>query len=434
MNDTINHLVHTALQAAAPAAAVERHWPRLDGPVYLLATGKASLEMAAKAIELIPTLVGGLVTAVPERVGVIAITDPRVRVLPADHPLPTERNVTAAKAALEFVSQVPPQATLLVLLSGGGSAHLTLPAGDLSLEDLREITRALQRAGATVDDLNAVRKHTERLKGGRLAAACPASRIVSMVMSDVEGDRLDVIASGPTAADPTTYAESIKVLEQYNVIGVRPRVTEHLREGAAGKHKETLKPGDKSLARVEHRVIASNRAVQDAVAEAARLQGLFVARDHRFIAGGAAAEGRRIGSTLRRLSTAASHPVVFIAGGEPVVNVGAERGVGGPSQELALAAAVELDDAEGVTLAAVSTDGVDGPPGPTTETTHAGAIVTGETAQNGRGKGLDPMDHLNRHDSATFFAKMGGAVRTGPTGTNLNHVVIGILTPPKRYH
>lgn len=436
MKDVIQTLIDAALHAAAPALAVERHWVPMEGPVYLLATGKASLEMAARAVQLIPNLAAGLVTAVPERMemvgGGVTLADPRVTVLPADHPLPTERNIAAAKAALEFVSKVPQDATLLVLASGGGSAHLTLPAGDVTLEDLREITRTLQRAGATIDDLNAVRKHCERLKGGRLAAACPAGRIVSMVMSDVEGDRLDVIASGPTAADPTTYADALKVLEQYSATGICARVAEHLREGAAGKHKETLKPGDKSLLRVEHRVIASNRTVQDAVADAARLAGLFVARDHRFISGGAAAEGRRIGSTLRRLSTTSSHPVVFIAGGEPVVNVGAEHGLGGPSQELALAAAVELDDAEGITLAAVSTDGVDGPPGPTPQATHAGAIVNGETAQSGRGRGLDPVDHLNRHDSATYFATLGGAIRTGPTGTNLNHVVIGILTPPKR--
>jgi hydroxypyruvate reductase len=250
-----------------------------------------------------------------------------------------------------------------------------------------------------------------------------------LVMSDVEGDRLDVVSSGPLAADPTTYAEALAVLERFNLAGLRPRVTAHLRDGAAGKHRETVKPGDRALARVTHRVVASNQTVTDAVAEAGRGLGFFVSRDHRFISGGAAAEGRRIGATLRR-HIAGGQRVCFIAGGEPVVNVGPSTGVGGPSQELALAAAVELDGAEGVVLAAVSTDGVDGPPAG--GVSHAGAVVTGETAQLGRRAGVDPVAALSGHDSATFFSKLGAAVRTGPTGTNLNHVVVALLTPPKR--
>lgn len=434
MRTMIDQLVSAALAAAAPRAAVLRCWPGdLAGPVHVLATGKASLEMAAAACERLGAAGGpaaGLVTAMPERVGLVALP-PTVRVLEADHPLPTERNVAAARAVLDFVAAVPPEGMLLVLLSGGGSAHLTLPAGDLTLEDLREVTRGLQRAGATIDDLNAVRKHVERLKGGRLAAACPAARLVGLVMSDVEGDRLDVIASGPCAGDPTTYGDALKVLEQFGLAALRPRLTQHLREGAEGRRRETLKPGDKALAKVSHRVIASNQTVKDALAEEARQAGFFVTRDHRFISGGAAAEGRRLGGTLRR-HIAAGQRTCFIAGGEPVVNVGEARGHGGPSQELALAAAVELDGAEGVALAALSTDGVDGPPGPTPETTHAGAVVTGETAHRGRQAGRDPVASLDLHDSATFFSKLGDAIRTGPTGTNLNHVVVGVLTPPKR--
>ena len=425
MRTMIDQLVSAALAAAEPRGAVLRCWPEdLSGPVHVLATGKASLEMAAAACERLGGAgpAAGLVTAVPERIG-LAPLPAAVKVLEADHPLPTERNVAAARAVLDFVAAVPPDGTLLVLVSGGGSAHLTLPAGDVTLDDLREITRGLQRAGAGIDDLNAVRKHCERLKGGRLAAACPAARLVSLVMSDVEGDRLDVISSGPTAGDPTTYGEALQVLDQFGLTGLRPRVTQHLREGAAGKHRETIKPGDKALAKVTHRVIASNQTVKDAVAEEARKAGFFVSRDHRFISGGAAAEGRRIGGTLRR-HIAGGQRVCFIAGGEPVVNVGEAPGHGGPSQELALAAAVELDGAEGVALAALSTDGVDGPPGPTPQTTHAGAVVTGETALRGRQAGLDPVAVLGRHDSAPFFSKLGDALRTGPTGTNLNHIAV----------
>lgn len=433
LNSPIHAILDAALAAGDPRAAVDRAWPdNLTGPVYLLATGKASLEMATSAAaRLGPNLADGLVTAVPERItpAVVGEFDPRLRLLPADHPLPTPRNLAAAEEVLRFVAKIPADATLLLLISGGGSAHLTLPADALTLNDLRTITDALQRAGATIEDLNAVRKHAERLKGGRLAAATPACRVLALVMSDVEDDRLDVISSGPAAPDLSTYADALRVLERHALTDLVPTLTAHLREGVVGRRPETIKPGDPSLARVSHRVIASNRRVLDAAADKARAMGLFVRRDHRFISGGAAAEGRRLGATLRRLATE-NLPACFLAGGEPVVSVGDATGVGGPSQELALAAAVELDGARGVTLAAFSTDGVDGPPSP--DNPHAGAIVTGETARRARGLGLDPIDHLARHDAAPFFSRLQDALRTGPTGTNLNHVVVGILDPSAR--
>lgn len=430
----LDRLIKAAIAAGDPAAALSKAWPRVgglvgEGPVHVFATGKASVELAAAAVGLLEDrLVNGFVTAVPERAS--RLTDARFRVVAADHPLPTERNVEAARAALDFVSSVPEDATLLVLISGGGSAHLTLPAGDITLADMRTITTALQNAGTTVEELNAVRKHIERLKGGQLAAATKAGRVVSLVMSDVQNDRLDVISSGPTAPDPSTYADALGILERHRLLEISPRVTQHLRDGAAGKHKETLKPGDKSLSRVTHRVIASNLTAKDAVAETARRMGYFVSRDHRFISGGAAAEGRRLGGAMRRLALS-NQRTCFIAGGEPVVNVEGTKGWGGPSQELALAAAIELDDAEGVLLAAISTDGVDGPPA-ADSTTHAGAIVTGETAQDARTAGVDPLAALSSHDSGTFFKRAGGALSTGPTGTNINHLAIGLLVPPKR--
>ncbi len=428
-------LIAAVFEASSPRRAVasawERGWGRAReqvsaGPVWVFATGKASVEMTEAALERLGDGAGAVfLTAVPERLAAWSRRPESVAAWPADHPLPTERNVRAAREALAFVSSVPADATLLALVSGGGSAHLTLPAGDVTLDDLRELTRGLQRAGASSAELNTVRKHCERLKGGRLAAVCPAARIVALVMSDVEGDRLDSISSGPFAADPTTFAEALAVLTKYEVLGLCPRVTEHLHEGAAGKHRETVKPGDRSLARVSHEVIASNMTARDAVAEAARVQGYFVVRDHRWLGGGAAAEGQRIGSLVRR-HIGRGIAMCLIAGGEPVVDVGEAAGVGGPSQELALAAAIELDGAVGVTLAALSTDGVDGP------TEHAGAIVTGETARLAREACLEPGEFLSRHDSTGFFAKAGGAIRTGPSGTNLNHVVIALIEPHAR--
>lgn len=433
----LEQLIHAAILAGNPAAALAKAWPRaqalLSGsPVYVLAAGKASVEMAAAALELLDSsLVAGLVVAVPERAG--RLNDPRLTVFTADHPFPTRRNIDAAQATLDFVESVPPASTLLVLLSGGGSAHLTLPIADVSLDDIRTITSSLQNAGATIEQLNTVRKHCERLKGGRLAVASRARRIVTLTLSDVQGDRLDVVSSGPTAPDPSTFADALAVIERHSLLDAAPGITRHLRQGLAGSHPETPKPGDPSLARVHHRVIANNLTAKDAVAEAARRLGYFVARDHRFIAGGATAEGRRLGTTLRRLALS-NQRTCFVAGGEPVVNVGSATGWGGPSQELALAAALELDDTEGVLLASVSTDGVDGPP-PPSGPVHAGAFVTGETAQLAREAGKDPAAALASHDSATFFkaaTKAATAIITGPTGTNINHVVVGLLLPNRR--
>lgn len=419
--DTMSLLLDAARRAGDPAMAIARRWPEdLRGPVHVLATGKASLEMAAAALERLgESAARVLVTAMPER-PVPAIVAQRATVLPADHPLPTERNLAAAEAALQFVASVPADATLLLLISGGGSAHLTLPAGNLSLADIRAVTAALQRAGAPIDDLNTVRKHTERLKGGFLAGASTAGRLVALLMSDVREDRPDVIASGPASPDPTTYADALAALTRHGVVDAAPRVADHLRRGIAGEHRESLKPGDPAFARVTSRVIASNQIVKDAVAEAARQKGAFVIRDHRWISGGAAAEGQRIGSTVRRLLTTHTR-AVFIAGGEPVVNVGSETGTGGPSQELALAAAQELDGAQRVLLACFSTDGIDGP------TRHAGAIVSGDTAAQARSIGTDLADAIARHDSSTLLERLNATITTGPTGTNLNHVMIALM-------
>ncbi|XVJ58529.1 MAG: DUF4147 domain-containing protein [Tepidisphaera sp.] len=419
----LESLIRAALLAASPGECLRKHWPSdLAGPVSVLAIGKASLGLAEAARAVLgDRLAGGVVTAPPELALSAGGVLPGWYVFAADHPLATERNVQAARAVLEFVRAVPRELTLLVLLSGGGSAHLTLPAGSLTLEDVRSVTRALQRAGAAIDELNAVRKHCEWLKGGRLAAECGAARIVTLAMSDVEGDKPEVIASGPTVADPTTYADALAVLDKYGV-GVGA-VREHLLAGERGEHPETIKPGDPVLARTSWSLIANNGTVVDAVAKAAGDRGLFVVREDRFVSGEASKAGKRFGAKLAELASQGK-PACLIAGGEPVVNVGSASGAGGPSQEFALAAALAIAGVEGVQLAALSTDGVDGPPEGGND--YAGAIVDGMTVARARAMGLDACGMLETHDSATFFAKLGDAIRTGPTGTNLNHIFIGL--------
>lgn len=423
--------MNAVLEASDPAQALARAWPSEmnDGrPTVLMAIGKASLEMANVAVQRLGrSLVRAVITAVPERMHKHRLGG-RVEVMPADHPWPTDRNIEAASRVAELAREVTPDQRVVLLISGGGSAHLTLPAGDVTLDDLRAITKALQRAGAPIQELNAVRKHIEQLKGGRLAALLAASDIRAFILSDVIGDRLDAIASGPVAPDPTTYGDALEVLSRYGIASVALRVTKHLERGAAGVVNETLKPGDPRLARVMSTIIASNSTAVTAAAEHAERLGFHVVNVEMGVEGDAADAGRRLASLLRTLVRESSRPACVVFGGEPTVRVidsGADApAVGGPSQELALAAAVDLEGEPRAALLAFSTDGIDGP------TDAAGAIVTGLTVAHDPAAGLDAAAFLARHDSYTLLDRVGALTRTGPTGTNVNHIAVGLVYPP----
>jgi len=417
--EVVPGLVAAALRAADPGEAVRRGWPgnpRLGDGCHVLAIGKGSVGMAAAAIALLGARRGPvLVTAVPEHAGDAGLLALGARVVGCDHPVPTTRNVEAAREVAAFVRAVPRGLTLLCLVSGGGSAHLTWPAEGVSLEALAACAAALQRGGATIDELNAVRKHCERLKGGRLAAMRGgAGPIVCLVMSDVIGDRLDVIASGPMAGDPTTFADALGVLERHGLTGAAPLIEEHLRRGARGDVPETPKPGDAMLEACRHTIVASNQMVVEAVAAAAAEMGYRIEGVELSVVGEAAAAGRR----LAMRASAVAWRACWVIGGEPTVRVGSGGGAGGPSQELALAAAGVLEGSTGVTVLALSTDGRDGP------TDAAGAVVDGGTFAAARRSGVDPVAGLAGHDSHRVLEAAGCLVRTGATGTNLNHVAV----------
>lgn len=425
-------IVNAVLEAADPALALTRAWPAdLDDgrPTVLFAIGKASLEMANVAVQRLGTaLVRAVITAVPERMGQRRWGG-RMEVWPADHPAPTERNVEAARAVAEAARQVTSDQRVLMLISGGGSAHLTLPAEGITLDDLRAVTKALQNGGAPIQDLNTVRKHCEQLKGGRLAAMLASRDIRTFILSDVMGDRPDVIASGPLTPDPTTYADALTVLARYGATPVAPRLTKHLRLGATGQIAETPQRGDSQFP-VLNTLIASNSAAVDAAAERLAGLGFRVAEFRKGVEGEAASIGRELAADLRACAASSTKPACMIIGGEPTVTVRREGdvshladGMGGPSQELALAAAVELDGEPRIALLAFSTDGIDGP------TDAAGAVVTGHTAAHGRAAGLDAAEFLARHDSHTLLDRVGALIRTGPTGTNVNHIAVGLVYP-----
>ncbi len=432
--------VEAAKAAAQPASAVAKHWPTdlmPSGPrVKLLAFGKASMAMAREAVaRLGPSLAAGIVTAVPEHVADL----PGLRVLLADHPLPTERNVAAAREVEAFARSCDPNDVLLVLLSGGASAHLTRPVDGISLEELRNLTRDLQRSGATIRELNAVRKHIESLKGGRLAQICTASRIECLVLSDVIGDPVDVIGSGPLAPDPTTFSDALDVLRHRKIDA--PAVQQHLQAGVAGMHPETPKPGDAITQRVRHTIIANNAMTVDAVAAAAKASNIRVDRVTYACEGEARALGRALVESAERTPGNSRVPRLSLCGGEPTVTVGSHVGKGGPSQELVLAAwlfAREREQHHRMWFFSYSTDGVDGP------TDAAGAILgPPHVPDELRTRSVLPKSSrarlsselrdlevaLARHDTYPALSRLNALVRTGPSGTNVNHAW-GVLVMP----
>ncbi len=417
--------IAAALDAADPAAALSFVWnlPR-DGDIVMLAVGKAARAMALEALpRCAERLEKAIVTLPADQADRSAFQRWPVTVFPCDHPLPTPRNVEAARAVRDLVLGVRPDQHLLVLLSGGGSTHLCLPAGDIPLDMVVALTKAMQRAGATIIELNTVRKHCEQLKGGLLAAMCPAKSVRAFILSDVMGDRLDVIASGPTVGDPTTYADALAILERYQLLETAPDITAHLKRGSEGALPETPKPGDPALARVTNTILAGNRKVVDAVVAQARAMGFSIHGAQQLIEGEAAIVGRQLAA--RAPGMVAHQPACYVLGGETTVNVGDEPGLGGPSQEMALAFAHAASEHHltRTALLTFSTDGRDGP------TDAAGAIVSSDTPAQARRDAVDLQDALEHHDSHMALGRLGALIRRPATGTNLNHVAVLMVYP-----
>lgn len=420
--------VRTILDAADPARALDRAWaPALDSAdrVVLIATGKASAPMTESALHRVgPRVVAGAVSCVPQHEDRLASRIHRhalpIRVLPADHPLPTARNLAAAEAIAQTASAAGEQDTVLALISGGASAHLTSPREPLTLDDLRALTSALLRAGATINELNTVRKHLERLKGGGLARLIHPARADVLVLSDVLGDPLDTIGSGPTAPDPTTFDQALAVLRAHHLEAAHPVAADILARGVRGDIPETPKPDDPVFERISHTIIANNRAAIEAASVHARSLGLTIIESTAGVQGEAAEVGRSLAHRLGAIPRAI-RPACIILGGETTVTVGDARGLGGRNQELALAAAVTLASVPRSVVITLATDGVDGP------TDAAGAVVTHDTTDAFRRHGIDPERALVEHDSHHALDRVSALLRTGPTGTNINDIAIGIV-------
>jgi glycerate 2-kinase len=419
-----------ALAAGDVAPLIRRHL-RVDGrilkagPLHLdldrvrrilvLGVGKAGAAMAASA----ETVLGGRVSG-----GFVVVKDgyrvatARVEVVEAGHPVPDARGVAASARVLELATSATADDLVLFLVSGGGSALTPAPAPPVTLEEKQALTRLLLAAGATINELNAVRKHLSRFKGGLLARAAAPATVLTLALSDVIGDPLDVIASGPTAPDPTTYADALAVLDRRGVLEGAPRaIVERLRAGAGGALAETPKPGDPVFARVTNLVIGNNALVADAAAAEAERRGY---RPHvltRALQGEARDTARDLVARARALPA----PAALIAGGETTVTVRG-RGRGGRCQEFALAAALALEAGESLVVLAAGTDGTDGP------TDAAGGVVDAATLVRGRAAGADAARALADNDAHAFLRAAGACIVSGPTNTNLLDLYL-ILRP-----
>ena len=443
--DPAMRLIRAALQAVDPAQAIRR-FVRRDGRhllvaqqrydleqyerIFVIGGGKAGAPMAQAIGEMLgPRLTAGWVN-VRQGYTTGAPLPPTCTIHQARHPLPDRAGQYGAQRIIDIARQATARDLIFCLISGGGSALLPLPVHGVTLNDLQALTAALLRCGATINEINAVRKHCSQLKGGQLARAAFPATVVALILSDVVGNPLDVIASGPTVPDPTTFDDALGILNKYDIAGVvPPGIVEHLRRGQSGRAPETPKPGDPVFDRVQNVIVGSNAiAAQAAQREAAGL-GFHTLLLSTYIEGEARQVARVMAGIARSLLDPAGlsvdgrplpRPACVIAGGETTVTVRGD-GKGGRNQELALAAALAIDGCDGVMIVALATDGSDGP------TDAAGAIVTGQTVPRANALGLSAADFLARNDAFTFFDRLGDLIRTGPTNTNVNDLLF-ILT------
>jgi glycerate 2-kinase len=396
-----------------PWSSVER--------IFLVGGGKAGRPMAQAAAAALAGKVAAGAIAVPKGEG--GSLD-AVRLIESGHPLPDEGSREAAQAMLDLVSRAGEKDLVIALISGGGSAMISAPPEGVSSSDKEEVFRLLLRSGADITEFNTVRKHLSRVKGGRLARAAHPARVWALMLSDVPGDDPSVIASGPFSPDPSTYGDARKVLVERTLYDAIPdAVRAHIEAGASGRIPETPKPGDPVLERVSLAVIGSNRVAIDAAADAARKEGVDTVR---ILPGFLRGEARECACAfiqeLRTAQESASpgKTVALIAGGETTVTVRG-KGKGGRNQEFVLSAAVEMDGMPGMAVLSCGTDGIDGP------TDCAGAFADGTTCSRAAAHALSAANHLDRNDAYPFFQALSDHIVTGPTGTNVTDIAIGIV-------
>jgi hydroxypyruvate reductase len=421
-------IFEAGVRAVDPENAVKRHLMlkngvlRVNGSryalsgfenIYVIGMGKAAAPMA-RAVE---DILGDRITA-----GIINVKHghtaalKKVKINEASHPLPDEAGLEGAREIAALLGKTGERDLVVLLVSGGGSALLPLPAEGLTLEDKQNLTQSLLECGATIHEINVLRKHVSRVKGGRLARLAYPSTLISLILSDVSGDDLDTIASGPAVPDRSTFGDCVEIIGKYGLEGkLSAGLVNYIERGEKGEAEETPKPGDPAFERTENVIVGSNIAAAAAAKERASALGynsLILSTS----IGGETAGAAKLHAAIAREVVSSGNPVdapaCIISGGETTVTIRG-KGKGGRNQEFALAAAVDIDGLENVLVLSGGTDGTDGP------TDAAGAVADGSTVERARKLGLDANRHLRENDSYNFFKPLGDLLITGPTNTNV---------------
>ena len=430
------NLVNAALGAVDPAAAVKR-FLRVDGDALLVAdrrydlrrykqilvvgAGKAGAPMAQAVEDILgDRIAAGLVNV---KYGYTAPTRV-VELNQAGHPIPDEKGVAGARRMAQMARDASEDDLVIALISGGGSALMVLPSEGVSLNDKRRLTDSLLRSGATINEINTVRKHLSQVKGGSLARLAAPAEVITLMLSDVVGSPLDVIASGPTVPDTSTFQDAWKVIVAHDLVDELPKsIADRLQSGLQGQIEETPKAGDQVFARCQNVVVSSNEIAAKAVLDQASQDGLNTCLLSTLVEGEAREVARVVVAIAREISYSGNplpRPACVVLGGETTVTVRG-HGLGGRNQELALSAAIGIDGLAGAMIVTLATDGSDGP------TDAAGAIVTGDTYRRACERGLDPHRFLADNDSYHFFQQLGDLLVTGPTNTNVNDLTFVLV-------
>ncbi len=420
----LRRMFDAAIASAQPSRCVPPHLPSPDelrgGRLIVIGAGKASAAMA-RAVE--QHWAGPLSGLVVTRYG-YGVACEHIEIVEAAHPVPDAAGLRAARRLLDLVGGLDERDLVLCLLSGGGSALLPLPAAGLTLDDKQNVSRALLRSGATISEMNCVRRHLSAIKGGRLAAACHPARVLTLLISDVPGDRPLDIASGPTVADPTTCADALAIVERYGI--VLPAAVRGVLESGRG---ESVKPGDPRLAGARTRIVATPQMALEAAAQVARAAGLSA----HILGDAIEGEARDVGKAMAGIALQVAEreqpftaPCVLLSGGETTVTVRG-NGRGGRNVEWLLSLGIALDGHPRIHALAGDTDGVDG------QEEIAGAILLPDSLARARAAGMHPQDRLADNDAHGFFGRLADSVVTGPTLTNVNDfraVLVGALHAP----
>ncbi len=427
-------IMQAALAAVDPYDAVLRA-VQLDGSWLRTAHSAHNLDQIARILVVGAGKAGApmaqaLETLLPGRIeaGLVVVKDghtaptQRIELVEARHPVPDDRGVHAGRRILTLAETATEQDLVITLLSGGGSALLVAPAPDLALDDLQRMTQTLLAAGATINEINCLRKHCSALKGGQLARALYPAASLTLAVSDVIGSPLDVIASGPTVPDTSTWDDAWDIVTRFRLEKTLPSaIVRRLQKGLQGRISDTPKRSAPAFAAAHSLVIADNRTAAAAALQAAQQAGFHARIMTTFLEGEAREVARVVtgfGREVLAYGNPVSPPACLIFGGETTVSLGQDHGLGGRNQELALAAGFLLQDTPSILVASLATDGTDGP------TDSAGALVDAHTIDRGQALSLAPRHYLDRHDAYPYLKRIGDMLHTGPTFTNVNDLVL----------